>query len=682
MSDNEYEEENLDDFMINASSVLCGDSTESEKEAIIDTLKQHLSQIFHDQNEMQNIFKILDDVIFTNDDIIKDEPKPQKITNKQPFKLYPIIYSFNPKTSYFYIDYFITSLQKCMTEENRPDFTYISLIFSEVITVFYSDDKNNKNLIKKNCLLEQQKRIKLFEKILDFCNENIKTNLKTEQSFGCLLLTEFIEKCPLVKEEKNLENLFKLLSDYLDDRWFECKLDLLNCTISLIFTAETKFKPYANICLFRVLDYLTDAEWMKRKLAINIVYTLVFYCKDEILAVKDNIIDFLNTLKEDPVDEVREVCLQTLKFIEENEPESEDKKNNENYDNSDDNINSDYNISKNTPNKNKNENNAKNKNIKNKANVNKTNNIKATGNNKNTNKKTNNNINDMLAERIQKENEFLEKLDKNNNYPDNDFNETELNNTYGSTINGILQQLQNIHEDQNKFLNIVTNIQQSVENNFAILNERIQNLEKKAGINYNNSNTINTNNINNISSLNSNTYNSYSVSSGNLHNYKKKIKEEEDKDFISNRIMERPKKKIKVIDKKEELNRIEELKRIFKSGKYNQALYESRENDIYLIKLLPLLDKNIIPKVDTSIIEDVINRLNKKISIICVGNGRTNINDILGFYIQLIKSKINLKLIIQLNIKDTLKFLRAKSNNKLIQSDINNIDTILKGLKV
>ena len=146
--------------------------------------------------------------------------------------------------------------------------------------------------------------------------------------------------------------------------------------------------------------------------------------------------------------------------------------------------------------------------------------------------------------------------------------------------------------------------------------------------------------------------------------------------------MERPKKKIKVIDKKEELNRIEELKRIFRSGKYNQALYESRENDIFLIKLLPLLDKNIIPKVDTSIIEDVINRLNKKISIICVGNGRTNINDILGFYIQLIKSKINLKLIIQLNIKDTLKFLRAKSNNKLIQSDINNIDTILKGLKV
>ena len=683
MSDNEYEEENLDDFMINASSVLCGDSTQAEKEAIIDTLKQHLSQIFHDENEMQNIFKILNDVIFTNDDINNDDSKPQKITNKQPFKLYPIIYSFNPKTSYFYIDYFISSLQKCMTEENRPDFTYISIIFSEVIATFYSDDKNNKNLLKKNCLLEQNKRIKLFEKILDFCNENIKTNLKTEQSFGCLLLTEFIEKCPLVKQEKYLDNLFKLISDYLDDRWFECKLDLLNCTISLIFTAETKFKPYANICLFRVLDYLTDSEWMKRKLAINIVYTLVFYCKDEILAVKENIIDFLNTLKEDPVDEVREVCLQTLKFIEENELESEDNKNNENIDDSNNSINNDntqpkngYNNNNNS-NKNKNEINTKNKNYKNKDNVNKKNNIQRNGNNKNSNKKKNN---DTLAERIKKENEFLKKLDNNNDYQENnDINEVELNNTYESTINGILQQLQNIQEDQNKFLNIVSNIQQSVDNNFAYLNERIKNLEKKAGINNTNSNIIKMNNNNNMFSLNSNSYNSDTISSNNLHNYKE---QEEDKDLMSNKSLEKPKKKIKVIDKKDELNKIEELKKIFMSGKYNQALYESRENDIYLIKLLPLLDKNNIPKIDASTLEDVINRLNKKISIICMGNGRTNINDILGFYIQVIKSKINLKLITQLNIKDTLKFLRAKSNNKLIHSDINNIDTILKGLKV
>ena len=673
MSDNEYEEENLDDFMINASSVLCGESSKSEKEAIIDTLKQHLSQIFHDQSEMQNIFKILNDVIYSND-LEDEESKTQKITNKQPFKLFPIIYSFNPKTSYYYFDYFITALQKSMTEDNRQDFTYLSIIFSEVVTAFFADEKNNKNLIKKNFLLEQSKRIKLFEKILNFCNENIKTNLKTEQSFGCLLLTEFIEKCPLVKEEKYLENLFKLISDYLDDRWFECKLDLLNCTISLIFTAESRFKPYANICLFRVLDYLTDTEWMKRKLAINIVYTLVFYCKEEILAVKENIIDFLNTLKEDSVDEVREVCLQTLKFIEENEPKEEEKKNNENDNEI---INNETNKPKNVFNKNKNKNdNTKNKNIKN--NINNTNNPPVVPSIKNVNNKKNN---DVLAEKLKKENEFLEKLEKNNNNSDNNYNESELNNTFGSTINGILQQLKKIQEDQNQFLNIVNNIQQSVDNNFSSLNERIKNLEKIAGINNSNSDIIKINQVNNIDnalSYNSNSYNS--SSNNNIFNNKEKEKEEEE--IMSSKVLEKPKRKIKVINKREEQNKIDELKKKFINGKYNEALVDTRENDTYLIKLLPFLDKNTIPKIDIAIMEDIINRLNKKLSIICLGTGRANINDILSFYIQLIKSKNNLKLITQLSIKDTLKFLRAKSNNKLLQGDISNIDTILKGLKV
>ena len=651
MSDNEYEEENLDDFMISASSILCEDSN-SEKETVIETLKQHLSQNFHDQNEMKNIFKILQDVIFTPNFNTEDS-KTQKITNKQPFKLYPVIYSFNPKTSYYYLDFFLESLQKCACEENRSDFTYLSIIFAEVVTVFFTEDKNNKNLIKNNAFLDPNKKVKLFEKILNFCNDNIKTNQKLEQSFGCLLLSEFIEKCPLVKEDKYLENIFKIISDYLDDRWFECKLDLLNCTISLIFTAETKFKPYANICLFRVLDYLTDTEWMKRKLAINIVYTLVFYCKEEILAVKENIIDFLNMLKEDPVDEVKEVCLQTLKFIEENDPANEENKNNSIKSNSRKNENE---KPRNVFNKNKNKSNKSNDNINN-------NNIKNNNKSSSGNKKKNN---EEFAEKLQKEKEFLENLEKSSN-------NSNIKDSFGNAINGILQQLQKIQEDQNHFFNIVNNIQQTVDNNFTTLNERVMNLEKKAGIKSNIN--IKSNSDNNTSPFNSNTKNLYNEEKGNEIKSFNNINNNQNINLNKN-------KKIKVLSKKEEQNKIDELKRKFVNGKYNEVLIESKENDNYLFKLLPFMDKNIIPKIEIVILEDIINRLNKKISIICLGTGRGNINDILSFYIQLTKSKVNLKLMTQLSIKDTLKFLKAKSNNKLIQNDINNIDAILKALKV
>ena len=204
-------------------------------------------------------------------------------------------------------------------------------------------------------------------------------------------------------------------------------------------------------------------------------------------------------------------------------------------------------------------------------------------------------------------------------------------------------------------------------------------LEKIAGINNSNSDIIKINQVNNIDnalSYNSNSHNS--SSNKNIFNHKEKEEEE----IMSSKVLEKPKKKIKVMNKREEQNKIDELKKKFINGKYNEALVDTRQNDTYLIKLLPFLDKNTIPKVDISIMEDIINRLNKKISIICLGTGRANINDILSFYIQLVKSKTNLKLITQLSIKDTLKFLRAKSNNKLLQSDISNIDTILKGLKV
>ena len=88
MADYEYEEENLDDFMINAANVLSEDNN-PEKGSIIESLKQHLSSIFHIQSEMENFFRTLNGVIFTTKDSSKNTG--QMIDNKEPFVLYPLI---------------------------------------------------------------------------------------------------------------------------------------------------------------------------------------------------------------------------------------------------------------------------------------------------------------------------------------------------------------------------------------------------------------------------------------------------------------------------------------------------------------------------------------------------------------------------------------------------------------
>ena len=482
MSDSEYDEENLDDFMVKASSVLSQEN-HPDKETMFESLKHHLATIFSDQSEMENFFKTLNSVIYLS----KSKKSSQKIANKQPFKLYPLIFSFNPKSSFFYVDYYLTTLQLTASEDNRQDFPYLSQIFGEVINAFFSDAKENKNLIKKNNVLEENKKSKLYEKLLNFCNNNIKTNKKTEQSFGCLMLTEFLEKCPLAKEEKNLENLFKIISEYLDDRWFECKLDLLNCTISLIFTGEKNFKPYASKCLLKILDYLMDEEWMKRKLAVNIVYTLLFYCKEEVLSMKDNIIDFLNTLQNDPVKEVREGCLQTLNYIKDLDPEPEEDI--INFD--DDNLNN-------------NKSNNRSYNGTNRGDYTKKNNksSKSSSSRVGMNKKGGKN---NISLKLKKEKEILEKLEKEYNEKRDNFynkgnkslskeykedkennekneNNEKLNEQFGLTIYNISQQLKKIQEEQNELNNMFEEVKQTIDNNYTSLNERLKVLENKSSL--------------------------------------------------------------------------------------------------------------------------------------------------------------------------------------------------------
>ena len=129
MKDNEYEEDNLDDFMVSASQIL-SEKNNPEKTTIIESLKQHLSSIFHIQNEMENFFKTLNGVIFTS----KSSKNTQKIDNKQPFILYPLIFSFNPRTTSYFLDYYFSTLQQSMCEDNRPHFSfYLKLLALFVI---------------------------------------------------------------------------------------------------------------------------------------------------------------------------------------------------------------------------------------------------------------------------------------------------------------------------------------------------------------------------------------------------------------------------------------------------------------------------------------------------------------------------------------------------------------------
>ena len=234
-----------------------------------------------------------------------------------------------------------------------------------------------------------------------------------------------------------------------------------------------------------------------------------------------------------------------------------------------------------------------------------------------------------------------------------------------SKINLILKEIRKIKEEQELFKFKLENLIQKELKNYYNLNERFKIIEQKNKVRKRNkiSNSL-LNNSNNSSDIKNNNYSNYTEYNNNSPNEKRVIKPNI---FLS---------------KQYEDMKIEQLKNDFKKGKYKEALLESKQNDKYLLQLLPLMKKEIIPKIEIAILEDSISRVNKRISLLCMDDEWEIISNILLFYMQLLNSKIKLKLITKLSIKDKMNFLKSKGNNYLDEKDMINIDEIISMIKV
>ena len=225
---------------------------------------------------------------------------------------------------YIYISPILNIIQTFINEQNAILYPSISNIYADIIQYTMPTD------ISASTRQLNPEEKKAYDILQGFCIYNMKYDNKSNRIVGSLCLTKLVENCPIVLQPQYTKFIWDNINNFIDKKNFNAKTELLNCLISLILGAENLFCPYANVTLYKVLDFLTDNDWLKRKLALNVIYTLIFYCKDEILPLKDHIINFLKVLKTDKVKEVREVCLLILQIFSQNEPNQE-KKSNNNY---------------------------------------------------------------------------------------------------------------------------------------------------------------------------------------------------------------------------------------------------------------------------------------------------------------------------------------------------------------
>ena len=140
------------------------------------------------------------------------------------------------------------------------------------------------------------------------------------QICGVLCLKELIINLNFyLNNSKYMKYLWEKLILFIENDNFSFKINLLQCFKELINKSKEKFKQYANITIYKILDYLQDSNIEFRKEALNILYLLILYCPRDISSLKNQLIDFISSLKEENNEFILEKCNEILKLLNDNE---------------------------------------------------------------------------------------------------------------------------------------------------------------------------------------------------------------------------------------------------------------------------------------------------------------------------------------------------------------------------
>ena len=548
-----------------------------------------------------------------------------------------------------FISRILTTIQSNIHSKINPE--YISKIFKDILQFLFNIDDNN---------IEPSVNKQNYEICQGFCIYNMKQNDELCQICGVLCLKQLIITLNFyLKNTKYMKYLWEKLILFIENDNFGCKLILLQCFNELIQKCKEKFRQYANITMYKVLDYLQDTESESRKEALNILYLLILNCPKDISALKHQLIDFISVLQEENDEFIQERCNQILNLLNENEKLNEnskilssDGKRNE----------SENNIIKNKINKMK-------KNVKN-LNENKIN----YSPDKNTPLNNNLTVNQRPNKHIKKEKESIFKTPKNKEFFDK-VNQIEdiyivdaLHNPNFKPLNTIENDDENENEKSIKF--DYKTIPKEYSNNNNIIN------------NYNNNtNDSNNNRINYIQS-DSNLIDSASKNT-KMNNYKEEKLSNDDYSQLIKKMAELSEKQVFLIDC------ITQLKNDF-----IKAISDLNDRVDRLEKMMPNVTPNFtnqsVNVFNSNFNNDPIQKLIDENNLIGILNNLNKLNfddlneisnktleNIIYYFINKIQNERNIPLD---KIVSMIKKIMIGCKNKITNECIENLDHTLKML--
>ena len=193
-----------------------------------------------------------------------------------------------------YLSRILTSIQSNILSDISP--LYIGEIFKKIIlNVFNGDDEFNKEAID------------LFEICQGFCLYNMKLNHYNYQLCGIVCLNILLNEIDLsfLNINNYMSYIWGKIDWFLNLKNFVPKEYLLKYIYDLISIYKVPFKPYVNLSIYKILEFIDNKNANIRKNALNVLSLLISFYPNEIKPIKTLIIQLLTILKSDKDENIR-----------------------------------------------------------------------------------------------------------------------------------------------------------------------------------------------------------------------------------------------------------------------------------------------------------------------------------------------------------------------------------------
>lgn len=195
-----------------------------------------------------------------------------------------------------YLNRILTTIQSNIQSNIPP--IYIGEIFKKIVFyLFFNEEKQIREPINK----------KNFEICQGFCLYNMKIKNNNNQIVGIICLNILLNEIDYSFLNKNnfVYYIWENISYFLDEPNFIPKNHLLKYIYDFISKFETIFKPFVEIVIYKILEFIDNKDGNIRKTSLNILGLLISFYPTEIEKIKNLIMKLLLILTKDKDENIR-----------------------------------------------------------------------------------------------------------------------------------------------------------------------------------------------------------------------------------------------------------------------------------------------------------------------------------------------------------------------------------------